>query len=370
LITVGVVFGIGVGASSAHAAPARWAFLLANQPLLASYTPDPRYQANSSGFGVLNTVTRSGAGQYLALLPNLGGAAGTVHVTADGSYTQHCKVAFWGPSFGNPTTQQVGVRCFNQSGALSDSRFTLSYADPVVPDARMAYLWANQASAAFNTPYIPALNYQFNSMGAPNTVTRTAAGVYTASLPNLPYLWAGHVQVTAYGFGNERCKVSHWAPVGSGINVEVRCFTGGSATLHGGFPVDTRFTLTYVEGNSLIGGISTSGPNFGTESGYLWADQPTLPSYTPSVSYQWTDLAFWGPATVTRSGVGSYTVHTPIQWGTVQVTAYGTGSEYCKLAGWGPSGDVEVRCYDMWNRSVATLFTLAFLDYHRSSPDV
>jgi hypothetical protein len=315
-------------------------------------------------------MTRLDVGKYLALLPNLGATAGTVHVTASGNFTQHCKVAYWGPRFSDPTTQEVAVRCFNQSGAPSDSQFTLSYAEPIVSDGPMAYLWANQPSPALNTPYTPALNWQFNSTGAPNTVTRTAVGVYRALLPNLGDTRSGHVQVTAYGTGNERCKVSRWSPVGSAIDVEVRCFTGGGTTLPGGFPVDTRFTLTYVDENSLIGGIATAGPNFSTESGYVWADQPTSPSYTPSLSYQWTDIFSWGPVTITRSGVGMYTVETPIQWGTVQVTAYGTGSEYCKLAGWSPSGDVQVRCFDMWSRSVDTSFTLAFLDYHRNSPDL
>jgi hypothetical protein len=359
-----LVFGTWAWTSSAQAAPARWAYLLADQPLAASYTPTP--QRNSSG--ATNTVIRSAAGRYRVLLPNLGANAGMVHVTADGNYTQYCKVESWGPIILDPTTQEVRVRCFNMSGELADSRFTLSYADPVVPDNQMAYLWANSPSQA---SYTPLLNWQFNSTGAANTVTRNAQGVYTATLPNLGSfngwpIWAGHVQVTAYGTGTEQCKVSHWAPVGSDIQVGVRCFTGPTPTLPGGFPADTRFTLTYAQGNSLIGaatGVTSAVP--GPSGEYVWANDPTAASYTPAANYQWDDTSTPGSSiTITRLSLGSYVVdltrHSTNGDGNVQVTAYGTGPEYCHLAGWSGNG-IQVHCFDRWGRGVDTRFTLAFL---------
>jgi hypothetical protein len=193
LSTLGLVLGFCAWTSSAQAAPAHWGYLWADQPIAASYTPDPGRQNNSSGAS--NTVTRTGVGAYVASLPNLGARAGVVHVTAVGNFTQHCKVASWGPQWFS-TTQNVSVRCFNQSGAPADSQFTLSYANPVVPDGAMAFLWADQPSAAM---YLPSAAYQLNSSGAANSVARTSAGVYTAVLPNMGPYWYGHVQVTASG---------------------------------------------------------------------------------------------------------------------------------------------------------------------------
>jgi hypothetical protein len=359
LIILGLVFGIGAWTSSASAAPNGWAYLFADQPLAASYTP--AQQRNSSGAS--NTVMSAGGGEYVALLPNLGSTGGTVHVTAVGSWTQHCKVERWGPALSDPTTQAVAVRCFNNYGALSPSQFTLSYTKPVIPDGPMAFLWANQPSAA---SYAPALAYQFNSTGAVNTVSRSGVGLYTATLPNLGTAWTGHVQVTAYGRGSERCKVSNWSPGGSDVQVGVRCLTGGTVTLPGGFPVDAAFTLTYVEGNSLIGG--GAGPS--EVAAYVWANQPASASYTPHLNYQWNDFdetfpALGGPSTVTRIGAGHYEVHLDasnlFSSVHVQVTAYGTGSEHCKLTGWMTPTDVEVRCFDGWGHSADSRFTMAFI---------
>jgi hypothetical protein len=66
-----------------------------------------------------------------------------------------------------------------------------------------AYLLADQPTSS---SYTPPLAYQFNSSGATNTVVRTGVGAYTATLPFLA-AYTGHVQVTAYGTGSERCKV-------------------------------------------------------------------------------------------------------------------------------------------------------------------
>jgi hypothetical protein len=368
LVMLGVMLGFCAWTSSAQAMPANWGYLWADQPIAASYTPI--HQDNSSG--AVNTVTRTGVGVYMALLPNLGASAGVVHVTAVGNFTQHCKVNNWGPPAFS-TTQQVAVRCFNQSGALADSQFTLSYVNPVVSDGPMAYLWADQPSAA---TYVPYAAYQFNSSGSTNTVTRTGVGAYKAVLPNVGGNWEGHVQVTAYGSGTERCKVSNWrgagtvgrtlatwSPLVSGVEVNVRCFAGSGVLP--GTPADTKFTLTFVAWNSLIGSIFPFGAN-GYMGTYLWADNPTSASYTPSLTYQWSD-SLYSPqvATVNRSGIGAYSVQfgaTGLERTHVQVTAYGTGSEHCKLAGWDYSS-IEVRCFDSAGHSVDTRFTLAFVGY-------
>jgi hypothetical protein len=248
------------------------------------------------------------------------------------------------------------VRCFDVSGSPVDARFTLSYANPRTPDGPMAFLWADQPLAA---SYTPNTTWQFNSSGATNTVKRSGIGSYSASLPNLG-VSAGHVQVTAYGSGSERCKVENWGPIATTQNVRVRCFdSSGSA-------VDTRFTLTYVIENSLIGGAACCFPDPGESGSYVWADNPTAPSYTPSLSYQWDD--FGGVNTVDRLGVGRYAVrftNHSLSWGHVQVTAYGEGSEHCKVESWTTATGALVRCFDAAGRAVDARFDIAFLDRYQ-----
>jgi hypothetical protein len=350
------VTGVEAWTPSAQAASLNWAYLWANQPTAASYTPNLFYQLNSSG--ATNTVVRTGVGAYIASLPNLGAwipAAGIVHVTAYGVGTETCKVAGWGP---NGSTEQVYVQCFTRTGVPVDTYFTLTYARPISVAGPMAFLWANQPTAA---SYTPNLFYQFNSSGAANTVVRTGVGAYIASLPNLGAA-TGHVQVTAYGTGSERCKVANWSPSGSTQQVNVRCFTST------GTPVDTLFTMTYVDDINLIGGASLFGAGGtgapGPTGAYVWANQPTTASYAPALSYQWND--FGGTNTITRSGVGLYSVQfagQTLSEGDVQVTAYGYGSEYCKVAYWTQGAGVQVRCFSSAGVPVDTYFTVTFLSW-------
>ena len=152
-------------------------------------------------------------------------------------------------------------------------------------------------------------------------------------LPNLGSA-TGHVQVSAYGTGGERCKVAAWLPslpAGSAEQVDIRCFTST------GPPADTRFAMTYVDKITLTGGAASPPSVSGPSGAYALADQPTSPSYTPNLSYQWND--FGSTNSITRTGVGAYQVHFPslaMNSGDVQVTAYGFGSDYCKVKSWAP----------------------------------
>jgi Papain family cysteine protease len=208
------------------------AFLWANQPNVTSYTPNLAYQFNSSG--AANTITRLGIGTYAVLLPNLGGTFGHVQVTAYGSVGERCVVVNWGLS---GTAQQVKVNCFSSAGAALDSMFTLTYvrgrAIDGGPAVSNAHLWADQPSAG---SYTPNMNYQYNSSGAANTITRLGTGSYTVSLPG-QNLNVGDVQLTAYGSHADACMVAGWAPTSG---VVVNCFdsTGGAA--------DTDFDLSFV----------------------------------------------------------------------------------------------------------------------------
>ena len=69
----------------------------------------------------------------------------------------------------------------------------------------------SRADAPTAASYTPNLTYQFNSTGAVNTITRSGVGVYTVHFPGLDGN-GGTALVTAYGGGNESCKVASWGP--------------------------------------------------------------------------------------------------------------------------------------------------------------
>jgi hypothetical protein len=86
--------------------------------------------------------------------------------------------------------------------------------------------------------YTLAPQYQANSTGALNTVTRYGVGFYRVDMPGLTDV-GGTVDVTAHGDDSSTCKVLSWGPLGNGQSVNVTCFDAS------GSPVDTPFTVLY-----------------------------------------------------------------------------------------------------------------------------
>jgi hypothetical protein len=242
-------------------------------------------------------------------------------------------VLSWGPS---GTAQLVSVRCFTATGVPADTKFTMSYANHTgVVGSDLAYVLADQPTAA---SYVPSPSYQANSSGATNQIQHLSTGYYLVKLPNLGQP-AGHVQVTAYGSGTERCKVVSWAPRGTEQDIQVLCNT------HNGTPVDTKFTLTYVRNGNVLGEPVCCEPD-GNPTDYALADQPTAASYTPNLLYQFDGAS--QQITISRLATGSYAVHVPpdfLDSGNVQVTAFGNNSAQCKVDFWTPTAGIHVLCF-------------------------
>jgi len=139
----------------------------------------------------------------------------------------------------------------------------------------------------------------------------------------------------------------NWGPSGTTQNVNVRCFTPAGAL------ADSTFTASFLRAVANLGPI-----------GYVWADQISAASYSPSSTYSFNSAG--GANTITRSAVGAYQVHLPglgQSNGNVKVTAYGSGSELCKVSSWGPSGTtqlVNVRCFTTGGAPVDTRFTMTY----------
>ncbi|MGE0439788.1 MAG: Ig-like domain-containing protein [Gemmatimonadales bacterium] len=101
---------------------------------------------------------------------------------------------------------------------------------------------------------------------------------------------------------------------------------------------------------------------------YLWANDPSSPSYSPSATYE--HLSSGAHATITRSAVGSYAVSLPglgatgAQRTNVQISASGTGPAFCKAAGWASAREdltVQVRCFEPGGAPADARYTLLAL---------
>lgn len=103
----------------------------------------------------------------------------------------------------------------------------------------------------------------------------------------------------------------------------------------------------------------------GDRLGYAWANNASAASYTPSVPYSHNSSG--GPINITRQAAGRYRVRfnglggSGIVGGNVQVTAYGPGSQTCKVVSWGSGGShflVNVRCFNAAGALVDTRYTV------------
>ena len=212
------------------------AYLWADQASENDYVPDLNYQYNSTG--ALNTVARLSVGTYRATLPGI--ATGTdvaVMLSAYGSVAR-CRVL----AYGLDADQRFGVdvECLDAAGSPADARFTLS-AFRNAPLAPLPFL--NSAYLRMRNPAMPEVGpaEQYNSAGAPNTVTRLATGRYAARLGMMGSFGVnGNVQITAVGTGATHCKEESQVGSDADAVVTVLCFDGAN-------PADAEFLLTYEE---------------------------------------------------------------------------------------------------------------------------
>ncbi len=223
------------------------AYLLLDSPTATNSTPDATWSYNSTGG--INTAHRISVGRYVFTLPNVGSYHGNVIVTAyyrlgqradpttpdtATTYMSICSAVGWG---GSPNLS-VTVDCDDPSGAPIDTAVNLIYTLDAglkgFGGQRVAYLWANEKSAA---TYTPDTNYQYAAAGASAQITRQGPGRYTVTLPGMPK--GGAAEVATYGSPNRACQVGSIRTSGTPQMVQIRCFD-----LAGNLK-DAKFSLAY-----------------------------------------------------------------------------------------------------------------------------
>lgn len=219
--------------------------------------------------------------------------------------------------------------------------------------SKVGWLWANDSHNTVT--YTPNTQYSFNSTGGAYTSTRLSMGVYRVVLGGMASAGPTNVMMTRYN-GPGYCTVGSWSTQGADVLAYINCFSASGA------PDDGNFTLLYQARNKRFG-------NAAKGIAYLWADQPSTPSYTPSTLFQFNSTG--GTNTINRTGVGVYDVLLPgfdKLGGNVQVSAYGSSAARCKVVTWNqdtPGTTAEVACFDASGAPSDHQFTLT---YSRSIP--
>lgn len=193
---------------------------------------------------------------------------------------------------------------------------------------------------------------QLNSASAASaTVTHTpGSGLYTMSFPGLASGFNGHVQITAEGTGNHRCRSMGWSPSGTTQQMTVQCNLAGGAVADAAFAV---LFFRYQQPTTLT--------DFATAA-YLWVTGGASPSAPAGYNYN----ASGRLNTVVRNGAGNYTVTIPKGSAfnaSMMVTAYnGSGAPFCQIGNWGSSTDttINVRCWNTAGVAADSDFALSY----------
>ncbi|MCA9639368.1 MAG: hypothetical protein KC492_01710, partial [Myxococcales bacterium] len=233
--------------------------------------------------------------------------------------------------------------CVTDVGTEGDTEETASQGD------QLSYAPIGFASV-FGTGAPPAL-WAYNSSGGGINVTSSGTGLYNVTFAGLGSA-GGNVQVVAIGTNNSRCKVGSWGASGSDEVVHVRCHTASGSL------VNSPFVVRFARPD---GGYDGNGA-------YLWSGWAAPPENTPfnvDPTYSWNSSG--GTNRVVRLDDGLYQAFLPGlsgAGGSVEITAYGGGSEHCKVGGWGAlSGEtfVNVYCFSSTGAPANTNFTLNYL---------
>lgn len=238
-----------------------------------------------------------------------------------------------------------------RAGRVCGAALLLSGASAVAASAasKVGWVWADQQDAV--SAYTADPSYSYNSAAGAVSVTPQGLGSYQVTFTGLGSTLSDGVLVTAYDT-NGYCTVAGWSsPAGGDVKANVTCFDAAGAA------ANSKFSLVYQAHSGAIGDASRG-------TAFLWAEQPTSPSYEPASGYQYNSTG--GSNTIVRNGVGSYTASLPgltKTGGHVQVTAFGDIAGRCKVESWGQDEDgtrVDVRCFSDEGHPADRMFTLAY----------
>jgi hypothetical protein len=261
-----------------------------------------------------------------------------------------------GVLLGGPFTVTASV------GGVDGTADTKVAAADVVADSRWSLAWMNDQTGSMGSI---SSNYQY-STGGTITSTRSGAGAYRVVFPGVG-AQAGQregVQVSAYhasSGGPRRCRVLSQTTVGNDLAVEVRCHDLG------GNPADSRFDVLVTPAGSTTGRsaflVSTSGQGgvvpatmaHSSVQGAIRVERVAAGDYD-------VILEGLGRAAVTGSGPETF-----------QITAYGEGTNWCKIQQWDPVAgspmdlQLNVHCFTAAGVAADAQFSVLMLEKERAT---
>ncbi len=154
-------------------------------------------------------------------------------------------------------------------------------------------------------------------------------------------------------------------PLPNAVTVDLNAVGDFTVYNHAG-TVDVIIDVVGVYDDEVLDGAVTSDDG---KTAYAWACSDVLNALlgvgvdvTANCGYSYNPSG--SPVTIVHNAVGDFTVNFPglnMSQGHVQVTAYGGGSDYCKVRSWGNS-NVRVSCYTNAGAASDSRFNVMTLD--------
>jgi hypothetical protein len=249
--------------------------------------------------------------------------------------------------------------CAGTPSDSPDPEMTRSIAEALSTSLSTGVAWVWNDRPGVGLPYFPPARYAFNSAGGSITIESEHVGSYYVNLRSLGD-FGGNAQVVAYGSGGRAvCRVQRpYRTLGGDEQIAVKCRDSLTNVL-----TPTQFVLFFAKNAPA----RTEAPN-STRGAYLTT--AWLAGGLGAID-EWNSTG--AASTVTRTGVGTYTVLLPgltRGGGSVMVTTMlNTDTARCK-PGWfttDASGTtIDVRCFDTLGPADAT-FSLHYtsgITYH------
>lgn len=241
------------------------------------------------------------------------------------------------------------VACGATGGENADTELADEVGEASQPlrDGVQGFAWVHGTG-----PVDPNYAHTTERAGLPTVTHGEDIGEWKVKFPGFGHAaTAGNVQVVSYGLtDNNRCKVKSWEriPNTGDMEVRVQCHTAL------GNKKDSAFVVRFLRASTVL----DNGPG-----AYLRIANPELVGVTVERSFNSTG----GPNHVTHFIKGEYDVtleNLALRGGAVQVTAFGSGPEHCKVVEWKPSGNhqfIRVRCFDGFGNLVNAAFSLNYI---------
>jgi hypothetical protein len=189
------------------------------------HVPAPAYSYDSTGAAI--RVWHGGAGRYQVALGAFAAdsagawATGYLKVTPYGAAARHCQIL--DPQL-VPVAARLEVRCYNDLGVLTDSRFTLTYArtTPMLGGAG-----ARTTATLDMSGGLPVLRGWTNAWGGAPIVSQLVPGTYDVVFPNAGNP-KGHAVAAIMGTPPMYCTIQSWWEQDGDQHLRISCYDGNA----------------------------------------------------------------------------------------------------------------------------------------------